>query len=179
LSPDLKAGRREMIRVGFGYDAHRLVAGRPLILGGVAIPFDRGLLGHSDADVLLHACCDALLGAAALGDLGRHFPDSDPLWEGVSSIVFLLKVVDRVREAGFEAFNLDATVVAEAPKLAPYIQSMTANIAEALGLDFDRVSVKATTTEGMGFTGRGEGIAAYAVVTLTLAAGTRAGSGDE
>jgi 2-C-methyl-D-erythritol 2,4-cyclodiphosphate synthase len=155
-----------MIRVGFGYDVHCLVTGRALILGGVRIPFAKGLLGHSDADVLLHASCDALLGAAALGDLGRHFPDSDPRWKGVSSIELLLGVVDRVREAGFEVFNLDATVVAEAPRLAGYIQSMTVNIAAALGVEANRVSVKATTTEGMGFAGRGEGIAAYAVATL-------------
>ena len=155
-----------MIRVGFGYDAHRLVTGRALILGGVAIPYDRGLDGHSDADVLLHAICDALLGAAGLGDLGHHFPDTDPELEGVSSIELLTRVGGMVRDAGFELKNVDSTVVAQAPKLAPHIQSMTANIAKALEVSPGQVSVKATTTEGMGFTGRGEGIAAYAVVAL-------------
>ena len=155
-----------MIRVGFGYDAHRLVAGRPLILGGAAIPYDRGLAGHSDADVLLHAICDALLGAAGLGDLGHHFPDTDPELEGVSSITLLTRVGDMVRNAGFELQNVDSTVVAQAPKLSAYIQSMIATIAAALEVNSGRVSVKATTTEGMGFTGRGEGIAAYAVVAL-------------
>jgi 2-C-methyl-D-erythritol 2,4-cyclodiphosphate synthase len=140
-----------MIRVGFGYDAHRLVPDRPLILGGVAIPYDHGLEGHSDADVLLHAACDALLGAAGLGDLGHHFPDTDPELEGVSSIKLLKRVGGMVRDAGFEVQNLDSTVVAQAPKLSPHT---------------GQVSVKATTTEGMGFTGRGEGIAAYAVVAL-------------
>ncbi len=155
-----------MIRVGFGYDAHRLVPGRPLILGGVAIPYDRGLQGHSDADVLLHAACDALLGAAGLGDLGHHFPDTDPELEGVSSIKLLKRVGGMVRNAGFELQNMDSTVVAQAPKLSPHIQSMIATIADALEVDPGQVSVKATTTEGMGFAGRGEGIAAYAVAAL-------------
>lgn len=155
-----------MIRVGFGYDAHRLVPGRQLILGGVAISFDRGLDGHSDADVLLHAICDALLGAAGLGDLGHHFPDTDPELEGVSSIRLLARVGGMVRDGGFELQNLDSTIVAQAPKLSPHIQSMIATIANALEVSSGQVSVKATTTEGMGFTGRGEGIAAYAVVAL-------------
>ena len=155
-----------MIRVGFGYDAHRLVPGRQLILGGVAISFDRGLDGHSDADVLLHAICDALLGAAGLGDLGHHFPDTDPELEGVSSIRLLARVGGMVRDGGFALQNLDSTIVAQAPKLSPHIQSMIATIADALEVSSGQVSVKATTTEGMGFTGRGEGIAAYAVVAL-------------
>ena len=155
-----------MIRVGFGYDAHRLVEGRPLILGGVNIPYERGLEGHSDADVLLHAVCDALLGAVGLGDLGRHFPNTDPDLEGVSSIALLRGVMVMVREAGFELQNLDSTVVAQAPKLAPHIQTMTATIADAIEVSPSRVSVKATTTEGMGFAGSGEGIAAYAVTAL-------------
>ncbi len=155
-----------MIRVGFGYDAHRLVDGRPLILGGVNIPYERGLQGHSDADVLLHAACDALLGAAGLGDLGRHFPNTDPALEGVSSIALLRRVMEMIREAGFEVQNLDSTVVAQAPKLAPHIQAMIATIADAMEVSPRQVSVKATTTEGLGFAGRGEGIAAYAVVAL-------------
>ena len=155
-----------MIRVGFGYDAHRLVTGRPLILGGAAIPYDRGLDGHSDADVLLHAICDALLGAAGLEDLGHHFPDTDPELEGVSSITLLTRVAGMVRNAGFELQNVDSTVVAQAPKLAPHIQSMITTIAEALEVSPVQVSVKATTTEGMGFSGKGEGIAAYAVAAL-------------
>ena len=155
-----------MIRMGFGFDAHRLVAGRPLILGGVDIAYEFGLQGHSDADVLVHAICDALLGAAALGDLGRHFPDTDPHWKGVSSLKLLTQIVDMVRKAGFEMHNVDTTIVAQAPKLAKYVQSMTTNIASTLGLERNRVNIKATTTEGMGYSGRGEGIAAYAVATL-------------
>jgi len=156
-----------MTRVGFGYDAHRLVVGRDLILGGVHIPYDRGLQGHSDADVLIHAACDALLGAAGLGDLGRHFPDTDPELEGVSSMVILKRVGAMVRNRGFELENLDTTVVAEAPKVAPFVEKMISRIADALEVKPEQVSVKATTTEGMGFTGRGEGIAAYAVAVLT------------
>jgi 2-C-methyl-D-erythritol 2,4-cyclodiphosphate synthase len=155
-----------MIRVGFGYDTHRLIPGRPLILGGVNIPYERGLQGHSDADVLLHAACDALLGAAGLGDIGRYFPDTDPELEGVSSITLLRRVVEMVRLAGFELQNLDSTVVAQSPKLAPHIDNMIGTIAEALEVKNHQVNVKATTTEGMGFTGSGEGIAAYAVATL-------------
>jgi len=156
-----------MIRIGFGYDAHRLVPGRPLLLGGVEIPFDRGLLGHSDADVLLHAICDAVLGAAALGDIGTHFPDTDLQWEGVSSLVLLHNVRDLLGEAGFEVYNVDSTIVAQAPRLAPYVPRMSATIAKALGVAAKQVSVKAKTTEGMGFTGTGEGMAAYAVVTIS------------
>lgn len=163
-----------MIRMGFGYDAHRLVPGRPLILGGVDIPFDRGLLGHSDADVLLHAICDALLGAAALGDIGRHFPDTDLRWKGVSSLVLLRTVKDLVGEAGFEVYNVDSTIVAQTPRLAPHIPYMTDTIAKVLGVEAKQVSVKAKTTEGMGFTGTGEGMAAYAVVTI----GDRTEAGD-
>ncbi len=155
-----------MIRVGFGYDAHRLVDGRPLILGGVQIPYERGLQGHSDADVLLHAACDALLGAAGLRDLGHHFPDTAPELEGVSSVILLRRVVSMVREAGFELHNLDSTIVAQSPKLVPYIDSMISTIGDVLGVKPQQLSVKATTTEGMGFVGTGEGIAAYAVVTL-------------
>ena len=157
-----------MIRIGFGYDAHRLVVGRALILGGVNIPYDLGLQGHSDADVLIHAACDALLGAAGLGDLGRHFPDTDPELAGVSSVAIMKKVAEMIRKGGFELQNLDTTVVAEEPKLAPYIEKMIAIIADALEVNPRQVSVKATTTEGMGFTGRGEGIAAYAVAALTV-----------
>jgi 2-C-methyl-D-erythritol 4-phosphate cytidylyltransferase/2-C-methyl-D-erythritol 2,4-cyclodiphosphate synthase len=155
-----------MIRIGFGYDAHRLVAGRPLILGGVEIPFDRGLLGHSDADVLLHAVCDALLGACALGDLGQHFPDADPRWKGVSSLTLLHKVRALIGEAGFEVRNVDSTIVAQAPRLAPHLELMNATIAAVLEIEAKQVSVKAKTTEGMGFTGSGEGIAAYAVASI-------------
>jgi 2-C-methyl-D-erythritol 2,4-cyclodiphosphate synthase len=157
-----------MVRVGFGYDAHRLVVGRALILGGVNIPHDLGLQGHSDADVLIHAACDALLGAAGLGDLGHHFPDTDPELAGVSSLVIMKRVAEMIRKGGFELENLDITVVAEEPKLAPYIEEMIARIADALEVNPRQVSVKATTTEGMGFTGRGEGIAAYAVAVLLL-----------
>jgi 2-C-methyl-D-erythritol 2,4-cyclodiphosphate synthase len=156
-----------MIRIGFGYDAHRLVPGRPLILGGVEIPFDHGLLGHSDADVLLHAICDALLGAAALGDIGRHFPDTDSRWQGVSSLVLLRTVAGLVGAAGFEVYNVDSTIVAQAPRLAPHIPHMTDTIAKVLGVGAKQVSVKAKTTEGMGFSGSGEGMAAYAVVTIS------------
>jgi 2-C-methyl-D-erythritol 2,4-cyclodiphosphate synthase len=168
LPLNLKLGTQKMIRIGFGYDAHRLVVGRALILGGVHIPYDLGLQGHSDADVLIHAVCDALLGAAGLGDLGRHFPDTDPQLEGVSSVAIMKRVAEMIRNGGFELQNLDTTVVAEAPKLAPYIEPMIARIADALEVNPNQVSVKATTTEGMGFTGRGEGIAAYAVAVLRV-----------
>jgi len=160
-----------MIRVGFGYDAHRLVPGRPLILGGVEIPFDRGLLGHSDADVLLHAICDALLGAAGLGDIGTHFPDADLRWKGVSSLVLLRTVRDLVGEAGFGVYNVDSTIVAQAPRLAPHISHMSDTISRVLGVGAKQISVKAKTTEGMGFTGIGEGMAAYAVATIGETAG--------
>jgi 2-C-methyl-D-erythritol 2,4-cyclodiphosphate synthase len=155
-----------MIRIGFGYDAHRLVAGRPLILGGVEVPFDRGLLGHSDADVLLHAVCDAILGACALGDIGQHFPDTDPRWKGVSSLTLVHKVRALIEGVGFEVCNVDSTIVAQAPRLAPHLELMSATIAAVLEIEPKRVSVKAKTSEGMGFTGSGEGIAAYAVASI-------------
>ena len=153
-------------RVGQGYDVHRLVAGRPLILGGVEIPCERGLLGHSDADVLTHAVMDALLGAAALGDIGKRFPDSDPAYAGADSLGLLRKVAMLLREAGYEVVNIDSTVVAQAPRLAPHIETMRENLARAVGADVSAVSVKATTEEGLGFTGRGEGIAAMAVALI-------------
>ncbi|WP_314155415.1 2-C-methyl-D-erythritol 2,4-cyclodiphosphate synthase [Stomatobaculum longum] len=155
------------MRIGQGYDVHRLVAERPLILGGIEIPYEKGLLGHSDADVLLHAISDALLGAAALGDIGAHFPDSDPAYRGADSAELLRAVGDLVRGAGYEIGNIDSTVVCQAPKLAPHIASMRAQIAEVLALPVGAVSVKASTEEHMGFTGRGEGIAAHAVCLLT------------
>ena len=154
------------LRVGHGYDVHRLVAGRALILGGVTVPFDRGLLGHSDADVLTHAVMDALLGAAALGDIGKLFPDSDAAYAGADSIALLERVTALLREHGWQVGNVDATVVAQAPKLAPYIPDMRRRLAEAMGLDVDCVSVKATTEERMGFTGSGEGMAAHAVTLI-------------
>ena len=154
------------MRIGFGYDAHRLVSGRPLVLGGVTIPHDRGLAGHSDADVLLHALADALLGAAALGDLGRHFPDTDPEWEGADSRALLSTVVEEVRAAGYAPHNVDATVVLERPKLRPHVDAMRANIADCLDLDREAVSVKATTNEGLGAVGAGEGAVAHAVCTI-------------
>lgn len=154
------------MRIGHGYDVHRLVEDRRLILGGVEIPFEKGLLGHSDADVLLHAIADALLGAAALGDIGLHFPDSDPHFAGADSRVLLKEVCRLVRAAGFEIENIDATILCQAPKLRPYIDAMRRNIADTCDLPLDRVSVKATTEEGLGFTGRGEGIAAHAVTLL-------------
>lgn len=155
-----------MIRIGQGYDVHRLTAGRKLILGGVEIPFEKGLLGHSDADVLLHALCDALLGAAALGDIGKHFPDSDPAYAGVSSLVLLEATVRLLREAGYTVGNVDSTIIAQRPKLAPFLPEMRQNIARVLGIPMENVSVKATTEEGLGFTGSGEGIAASAVALL-------------
>jgi 2-C-methyl-D-erythritol 2,4-cyclodiphosphate synthase len=158
-----------MVRVGAGYDVHCLVEGRKLVIGGVEIPFEKGLLGHSDADVLLHAICDALLGAAGLGDLGRHFPDSAPKYKGISSLVLLEDVRRLLDEAGFQVNNIDATIVAEMPKMAPHIPEMVANIAATLKIDRSLVNVKATTTEGLGFAGRGEGMAAYAVGTILKA----------
>ncbi len=154
------------MRIGSGYDVHALVPGRKLILGGVEIPYELGLLGHSDADVLLHALCDALLGAAALGDIGQHFPDSDVRWKGADSRVLLREVAAKVAARGFRLSNVDATVIAQAPRLAAHIPLMRENIAADLGLPLDAVSVKATTTEKLGFTGRGEGIAAEAVALL-------------
>jgi len=155
-----------MIRIGTGYDVHRLVDGRKLVIGGVDIPFEKGLLGHSDADVLLHAVCDALLGAAGLGDIGRHFPDTDPRFKGVSSLKLLGEVSRLLGEKGFRVNNIDATIVAERPKMAPHIPAMTANIAVAVKAGTGAVNVKATTTEGLGFAGKGEGMAAYAVCTI-------------
>ena len=154
------------MRIGQGYDVHRLVGGRRLILGGVEIDYEKGLLGHSDADVLVHAVMDAILGAAALGDIGQLFPDTDPEYSGADSIMLLKEVVKRTAEAGYYVENIDATVIAQAPKLMPHIAEMRKNIAEAAGVDVGRISVKATTEEGLGFTGSGEGIAASAVALL-------------
>lgn len=154
------------IRVGNGFDVHALVPGRRLVLGGVAIPFDRGLDGHSDADVLLHAVCDAILGALGAGDLGVHFPDTDPTYKDASSRALLRRVWERARAAGYSLGNLDVTVIAQAPKLAPHVPAMVANIASDLGAAPGQISVKATTTERLGFAGRGEGIASLATVLL-------------
>ena len=154
------------MRIGHGYDVHRLVEGRKLILGGVDIPYERGLLGHSDADVLLHAISDAILGAIGEGDIGRHFPDTDPRYKGADSLMLLAHVMKLAQDRGYRLGNVDATIVAQRPKLAPHIPLMTENIAAVLGGDKDRVNVKATTTEELGFAGRGEGIAAYAVVLM-------------
>ena len=153
-------------RIGNGFDVHRLVEGRRCIICGVDIPSERGLLGHSDADVALHALTDALLGAVALGDIGRHFPDTDPKWEGADSRRLLRAVVDMLSQRGYVAVNVDITIMAQAPKMAPHIEAMRANVAADLGVDIDCVSVKATTTERLGFTGRGEGIAAQAVALI-------------
>ena len=153
-------------RAGIGYDLHRLVEGRPLILGGVTIPFERGLAGHSDADALCHAITDAVLGAAGAGDIGRHFPDTDPTWKGASSVDLLRRAAQIVRDRGFEVGNVDASVIAERPKLAPYIDAMTANIAGALGVSTDRVSIKGKTNEGIGELGRGEAIAVHAIALV-------------
>jgi len=153
-------------RIGHGFDVHRLVAGRKCIIGGVDIPHDKGLEGHSDADVLLHALCDALLGAAALGDIGKHFPNTDPRFKGIDSRELLRHVVALLKEKGYGVVNVDATVIAEAPKLAPHITSMCANIGADIGVPVDCVNVKATTSECLGFTGRGEGIAVEAVCLI-------------
>lgn len=158
------------MRVGFGYDIHRLEEGRALILGGVDIAFDKGLAGHSDADVLCHAVSDALLGAAALGDIGMHFPDTDPAYAGASSLDLLAKVADKVRSAGYRIMNVDATVIAEAPKLLPHREAMISNIAGVLGIEASAVSVKATTNEGLDAAGRGEAVAADAVACVEDAA---------
>ncbi len=155
------------MRIGQGYDVHCLVEGRKLILGGVEIPFERGLLGHSDADVLVHAVMDALLGAAALGDIGQHFPDSNPRYKGISSIALLKEVGCLLTKSHYSVGNIDATIIAQRPKLADYRPQMAENIAEALGIQPSQVSVKATTEEGLGFTGQGEGISAQAIVLLT------------
>ncbi len=152
------------MRVGIGYDVHRLVEGRRLILGGVEIPFEKGLLGHSDGDVLLHAICDALLGAAGKGDIGRHFPDTNPEYKDISSLVLLEKVKGLIKE--YRINNIDSIIVAQEPKLAPYLEKMKENIAGVLKIDKDKINIKATTTEKLGSIGRGEGIAAYAMVSL-------------
>lgn len=154
------------MRVGFGYDVHPFVSGRPLILGGIRIPYLFGLKGHSDADVLVHAICDALLGAVAEGDIGRHFPDTDPQYRDIKSTILLKKVLTKVREKGFRPINVDATIVAQKPKLSDTIPRMVKEVADVLEIETERVNVKATTTEGLGFTGREEGIAAYAVVLV-------------
>ncbi len=154
------------MRVGYGYDIHRLKTGRKLILGGVPIPFEKGLLGHSDADVLLHAVCDALLGAAGLGDIGIHFPDTDPRFKDISSMILLERTADMIREKGFDIENLDTTVLAEAPKLAPFRETMIQRLSDALDVPPDRINIKATTLEGLGAVGNREGIAAICVVLL-------------
>ena len=158
------------MRIGHGYDTHRLVHGRPLILGGVTIPYEKGLAGHSDADALLHALADAILGALAEGDIGRHFPDSAAEFRNIDSLILLRRVAQRMRDKGFALLNADATLLAEAPKMAPHIPAMKQNIATALAVKPDQVNIKATTTEGMGPIGQGEGIAAHAVVLLNLIA---------
>lgn len=167
------------MRIGMGYDVHRLVENRELIIGGVSIPYEKGLLGHSDADVLLHAIMDALLGAAALGDIGKHFPDTDPAYKGISSVTLLEKVGLLLTEKGFLIENIDATIIAQAPKMRPYIDTMREKIAKALEMDVDHINVKATTEEGLGFTGTGEGISSQAICMLTspfdLTAGQIAG----
>ncbi len=154
------------MRIGMGYDVHRLVEGRKLILGGVEIPYEKGLLGHSDADVLVHAIMDSLLGAAALGDIGKHFPDSDPAYKDISSIELLKHVGNLIEEKCYVIGNIDATIIAQRPKLAPYRDKMTENIANALGISANQVSIKATTEEGLGFTGSGEGISSQAISLL-------------
>ena len=155
------------MRIGMGYDVHRLVPDRRLIIGGVEIPYEKGLLGHSDADVLLHAIMDALLGAAALGDIGKHFPDTDPAYKGISSLALLKKVGELLEENRFLIENIDATIIAQAPKMRPYIEQMQERIAEALQIETGQINVKATTEEGLGFTGSGEGISAQAICLLT------------
>ena len=154
------------MRVGMGYDVHRLVPERDLIIGGVKVPYEKGLLGHSDADVLLHAIMDALLGAAALGDIGKHFPDNDPAYKGADSLMLLGRVGEILSEEGYVIENIDSTIIAQKPKMAPHIEQMRRNIADTLGLDISRVNVKATTEEGLGFTGTGEGISAQAVALI-------------
>ncbi len=155
------------MRIGMGYDVHKLVAGRPLILGGVEISYEKGLLGHSDADVLVHAIMDALLGAAALGDIGAHFPDTDPAFAGASSLKLLEQVRDLLEDACYMVDNIDATIIAQRPKMRPHIDAMRQNIADTLELELDQVNIKATTEEGLGFTGQGEGISAQAVCLLS------------
>ena len=157
------------MRVGLGYDVHKLIEGRPLIIGGVSIPYEKGLLGHSDADVLLHAISDALLGAAGLGDIGKHFPDTDPSYKGISSLLLLEQVGTLIEERMFFIENIDATIIAQQPKMRPYIEEMEANIAKTLHLLPSQINIKATTEEGLGFTGSGEGISAQAICSLATA----------
>ena len=154
------------MRIGHGYDVHKLVEGRKLIMGGVEIPYEKGLLGHSDADVLLHAISDALLGAAALGDIGKLFPDTDPQFKGADSLMLMAEVYRQIKEKGYKVVNIDATIIAQRPKMRPHIDAMRANIAKTLGVDIDCINVKATTEEGMGFTGEGMGISAHAVCLI-------------
>lgn len=154
------------MRIGMGYDVHKLVENRDLILGGVKIPYEKGLLGHSDADVLLHAIMDALLGAAALGDIGKHFPDTDPAYKGVSSMELLKQVGALIEQKLYVIGNIDATIIAQRPKMAPHIEKMRENVAEALGIEKDQINIKATTEEGLGFTGSGEGISSQAIAAL-------------
>ncbi len=169
------------MRVGMGYDVHKLTEGRDLILGGVKIPYEKGLLGHSDADVLLHAIMDALLGAAALGDIGKHFPDTDPNYKGISSIRLLEHVGKLIDEKLYVIGNIDATIIAQRPKMAPHIEKMRENVAEALHIDVDQINIKATTEEGLGFTGSGEGISSQAIACLETVANYSyaVGEGDE
>ena len=155
------------MRVGMGYDVHKLTEGRDLILGGVNIPWEKGLLGHSDADVLIHAVMDALLGAAALGDIGKHFPDTDPQYKGISSILLLQKVGALLKEKGYQIVNIDATIIAQKPKMRPHIEKMEENIAQALKIDVSQVNVKATTEEGLGFTGSEDGISSQAICAIS------------
>ena len=154
------------MRIGMGYDVHRLVKERPLIIGGVHIPFEKGLLGHSDADVLTHAVMDALLGAAALGDIGKHFPDTDPTYKNISSLVLLEKVKESLEREKYTIINIDATIVAQLPKMAPYINEMRKNISEILKIDIQQINIKATTEEGLGITGKGEGITSHVICLL-------------
>lgn len=156
------------MRIGLGYDVHRLVEGRDLIIGGVNIPYEKGLLGHSDADVLLHAIMDSLLGASALGDIGKHFPDTDPRFKGISSIKLLKEVGKLLSVNGYSINNIDATIIAQKPKMAPFIQQMRENIANALNINLNQINVKATTEEGLGFTGNGEGISSQSICLLQL-----------
>ena len=162
----IKYRRKQIMRIGMGYDVHRLVPDRDLVLGGVVIPYDLGLLGHSDADVMLHAVMDALLGAAALGDIGKHFPDTDPAYKGISSIKLLHHVGELICDKGYRIGNIDATIIAQRPKMAPHIPQMRENMARALGIEEDRINIKATTEEGLGFTGSGEGISSQAICLL-------------
>ena len=168
---EITGGNNNDMRIGMGYDVHKLTEGRKLIIGGVEIPYEKGLLGHSDADVLLHAIMDALLGAAALGDIGKHFPDTDPAYKGISSLKLLEHVGALLEEHYFLIENIDATIIAQAPKMRPYIDTMRENIANTLHIDLSQVNVKATTEEGLGFTGSGEGISSQAICLLTTPLG--------